>query len=87
LRFLRVVLQEPKQYLASALFWLLLTYPMLKWWKESVLFVAVMSLYTIVKSELVGATATELSEKDIARIVAAIEKRGLLTHPGGTIRP
>jgi hypothetical protein len=71
-KWLRPLLQSPRQYLACALLWLLTTYPLLRWWKESVLFIAVMSLYTIVKSELVGATATELSDRDVDRVARRV---------------
>jgi hypothetical protein len=51
-----------KAHLVGAIVWLLMAYPTIVWWKESVLWVAIMSLYTIILDHLGGWGAARAEE-------------------------
>lgn len=50
-------------HLGGVIIWLLLAYPTIVWWKESILWVAMMSLYTIIIDHLGGYGAARAEKK------------------------
>ena len=44
-------------HLGLAIVWIILVYPTLRWWRESVLWVALMSIYAIIVSHLAAMEA------------------------------
>ena len=44
-------------HLGLAIFWCLLIYPTLRWWRDSVLWVSLMSIYAIIVSHLAAMEA------------------------------